>query len=63
MVAVNGTPPPGRKYQILRAFTEGIKDRPHTTFGNVEADVLAHFVPGVRRGNFVEGDEGSDWPK
>ena len=31
--------------QILAAFTEGLKRRPQTTFGNVKADVLAHFVP------------------
>lgn len=56
-------PRPGFKTQILEAFTEGIKDRPDTTFGNVKADVLAHFVPGFRRGDFVEVIRGSDWPE
>ncbi|MFK4298254.1 hypothetical protein ABH924_003422, partial [Arthrobacter sp. GAS37] len=49
------------KNRILEAFTEGIKDRPETTFGNVKADVLAHFVPGFQRGDFVEVIQGSDW--
>ena len=56
-------PRPDFKRQILEAFTNGIKDRPATTFGNVKADVLEHFVPGFRRGDFVEVIEGSDWPE
>lgn len=51
------------KDRILEAFTEGIKDRPDTTFGNVKADVLAHYVPGFERGDFVEVIRGSDWPE
>jgi hypothetical protein len=27
----------------------------------VKADVLEHFVPGFRRGDFVEVIRGSDW--
>ncbi|GAB3347631.1 HD domain-containing protein [Modestobacter lapidis] len=50
------------KRQILAAFTEGIRDRPDTTFGNVKADVLAHFVPGFERGDFVRVIQGSPWP-
>ena len=56
-------PRPDFKNQILAAFTDGIKDRPDTTFGNVKADVLAHFVPGFRRGDFVEVILGSEWPE
>ncbi|MFH8618896.1 HD domain-containing protein [Streptomyces sp. NPDC017979] len=56
-------PRPDFKKQILAAFTDGIKDRPQTTFGNVKADVLAHFVPGFERGDFVEVIQGSDWPE
>jgi HD superfamily phosphodiesterase len=56
-------PRPNFKNEILGAFTDGIKDRPDTTFGNVKADVLAHFVPGFRRGDFVEVILGSDWPE
>jgi HD superfamily phosphodiesterase len=56
-------PRPDFKNQILAAFTEGIKDRPETTFGNVKADVLAHFVPGFQRGDFVEVIKSNDWPE
>ena len=47
-------PRPGFKRQILQAFTEGIAPRPDTTFGNVKADVLERYVPGFKRGNFVD---------
>jgi HD superfamily phosphodiesterase len=56
-------PRPNFKDGILEAFTEGIKDRPDTTFGNVKADVLAHYVTGFVRGDFVEVIRGSDWPE
>ncbi|MFZ0217417.1 MAG: HD domain-containing protein [Candidatus Dormiibacterota bacterium] len=56
-------PRPDFKNRILAAFTDGIKDRPETTFGNVKADVLAHFVPGFVRGDFVEVIKHSDWPE
>ncbi|MFI6559276.1 HD domain-containing protein [Streptomyces sp. NPDC050534] len=56
-------PRPDFKNRILAAFTEGIKDRPGTTFGNVKADVLAHFAPGFVRGDFVEVIKDSDWPE
>lgn len=54
-------PRPDFKNRILAAFTEGIQDRPATTFGNVKADVLEHFVPGFARGDFVETIKGSAW--
>lgn len=60
---VSAHPRPDFKRQILQAFTEGIKDRPATTFGNVKADVLTHFVPGFVRGDFVRVIEESDWPE
>lgn len=56
-------PRPDFKNRILAAFTEGIRDRPKTTFGNVKADVLAHCVPGFRRGDFVEVIRDSPWPE
>lgn len=56
-------PRPDFKNGILTAFTEGVKDRPETTFGNVKADVLAHYVPGFERGDFVEAIKGSSWPE
>lgn len=54
-------PRPDFKNQILAAFADGLKDRPNTTFGNVKADVLEHFVPGFKRGDFVEVIQGSNW--
>ncbi|MQS38573.1 HD domain-containing protein [Streptomyces katsurahamanus] len=56
-------PRPDFKNRILAAFTDGVKDRPRTTFGNVKADVLAHFVPAFQRGDFVEVIENSGWPE
>jgi hypothetical protein len=56
-------PRPDFKRRILEAFTEGIAPRPETTFGNVKADVLEHFVPGFRRGDFVEVIQNSPWPE
>lgn len=56
-------PRPDFKNRILGAFTDGLRDRPDTTFGNVKADVLEHFVPGFRRGDFVEVILNSEWPE
>ncbi|MCW2876663.1 MAG: Phosphohydrolase [Sphaerisporangium sp.] len=56
-------PRPDFKRQILAAFTDGFKDRPDTTFGTVNADVLEHFVPGFRHTDFVEVIENSPWPE
>ena len=58
---VGAHPRPDFKNQILAAFTDGLKDRPDTTFGNVKADVLAHFVPGFQRGDFVKVIQDSPW--
>ncbi|MEV6115267.1 HD domain-containing protein [Streptomyces sp. NPDC052109] len=54
-------PRPDFKRQILAAFTEGIRPKPETTFGNVKADVLERFVPGFERGNFVDTILSSPW--
>jgi HD superfamily phosphodiesterase len=56
-------PRPDFKNRILHAFTEGIKFRPSTTFGNVKADVLDRFVPGFQRTNFVDVILDSEWPE
>lgn len=56
-------PRPNFKERILQAFTEGMKDRPDTTFGTMNDDVLAHFVPGFQRSDFVEIIRGSAWPE
>lgn len=56
-------PRPDFTRQILAAFTNGFRDRPDTTFGTVNADVLAHFAPGFVRTDFVEVIEGNAWPE
>ncbi|MDT4957929.1 MAG: hypothetical protein QOD31_1728, partial [Pseudonocardiales bacterium] len=56
-------PRPNFKKGILQAFNDGMKDRPDTTFGTMNDDVLAHFVPGFVRADFVEIIQGSDWPE
>lgn len=56
-------PRPDFKRQILAAFTNGFADRPDTTFGTVNADVLAHFVPGFVRTDFVEVIQSNAWPE
>ncbi|WP_425308042.1 HD domain-containing protein [Ammonicoccus fulvus] len=61
VVAVH--PRPDFKNAILAAFTEGIRHRPETTFGNVKADVLEHFAPGFERDDFVEIIRNNPWPE
>ena len=56
-------PRPDFKNRILRAFNDGFKDRPDTTFGTVNADVLAHFDPSFTRGDFVQVIQNSAWPE
>jgi hypothetical protein len=54
-------PRPNFKNEILQAFIDGFKDRPHTTFGTMNADVLEHFVPGFHRTDFVDVIKNSAW--
>ena len=56
-------PRPDFKRQILQAFSNGFADRPDTTFGTVNADVLAHFLPGFVRTDFVEVIQQNAWPE
>ncbi|HWD80852.1 MAG TPA: HD domain-containing protein [Kribbella sp.] len=56
-------PRPDFKSRILEAFTTGLRDRPATTFGNVKADVLEHFVPGFHHTDFVDVIKNSPWPE
>jgi hypothetical protein len=50
------------KEEFLQAFVEGLKDRPATTYGTVNADVLEHFVPGFRLPTMVERITDAPWP-
>jgi hypothetical protein len=52
---------PRFKEDIIQAFYDGIKHRPETTFGNVNADVLADKDSHFHRGNFCSVIRGSKW--
>jgi hypothetical protein len=47
---------------FLGLFVEGLRNRPATVYGTVNADVLAHFDPTYRRPNMVERIRGAGWP-
>jgi hypothetical protein len=50
------------KNEFLNAYFGGFKNRPETTNGTVNSDVLEHFVPGYRRTTTVDRILGSAWP-
>lgn len=50
------------KEDIIQAFYDGMKHRPETTYGTVNADVLADKDPDFQRGNFCSAIRGSRWP-
>ncbi len=50
------------KEDIIQAFHAGNTFRPDTTFGNVNADVLADKDPSFKRTNFCSVIRGSAWP-
>lgn len=56
-------PRPDFKRRILVAFNDGMKHRPHSTFGTVNADVLQHFDTSFRRDNFVDIIVNNSWPE
>ncbi|WP_370949524.1 HD domain-containing protein [Amycolatopsis sp. cg5] len=56
-------PRPDFKNRILRAFYDGMAERPDTTFGTMNDDVLAHFDPAFARTDFVEVIKASPWPE
>ena len=49
------------KEDIIQAFYDGNKHRPETTFGNVNADVIADKDPHFHPGNFCSVIRGSAW--
>ena len=49
------------KEDIIQAFYDGNKHKPETTFGNVNADVLADKDPHFHQGNFCSVIRGSAW--
>lgn len=56
-------PRPDFKNRILNAFYQGMADRPETTFGTMNDDVLAHFDPSFARKDFVEIITNNAWPE
>jgi HD domain len=56
-------PRPDFKRRILAAFNEGMKHRPDSTFGTMNADVLQHFDPTFVRDNFVDIILNNAWPE
>ena len=58
---VEAHPRPDFKNRILNAFNDGNVHRPHSTFGNMNADVLEHFDPDFKRDNFVEIIKANPW--
>ena len=61
--AVVGAHPrtPHFKEEIIQTFYDGMKHRPDTTFGTVNADVLADKDPRFVRANFCSIIRGSHW--
>ena len=53
---------PRFKEDIIQAFYDGNKHKPETTFGNVNADVLADKDAHFARVNFCSVIRGSAWP-
>lgn len=51
------------KRRILHAFYQGLEDRPDTTFGTMNDDVLAHFDFRFKRQNFVDVITENAWPE
>jgi hypothetical protein len=47
-------PRPGFKDGIVAAFTAGMRDKPDTTYGTMNADILAATVPGFVRWNLCD---------
>ena len=56
-------PRPQFKQRILAAFNDGMKHRPQTTFGTMNADLLAHFDPTFEAVDFVDKILNNSWPE
>jgi hypothetical protein len=56
-------PRPDFKNRILAAFNHGMRHRPHSTFGTMNADVLEHFDPAFVRANMVDLILNNSWPE
>ena len=61
MVVAAYTRPPQFEEDIIQAVFDGVMHKPETTFGTVNADVLADKDPNFHRGNFCDVIRGSRW--
>ena len=52
-------PRTGFKEGIIEAFSAGMRDKPETTFGTMNTDILDATVPGYERPNFCDYIRGS----
>jgi hypothetical protein len=50
------------KNEFLHAYFDGFKNRPETTNGTVNSDVIEHFMPDFKRTTTVERMLASPWP-
>jgi hypothetical protein len=50
------------KEDIIQPFYDGMKHRPETTYGTVNADLLTDKDPRFQRSNFCSVIRGSQWP-
>lgn len=51
----------GLKKNIISAFFDGFKHKPHTTYGSINADICAHMIPGYKRMDFCDSILQSPW--
>jgi len=56
-------PRPDFKRRILRAFFDGNVHPPHSTYGTINADVMAHFDPTFVRDDFAQIILNNGWPE
>jgi HD domain len=56
-------PRPDFKRRIVQAFADGNLHRPQSTYGTINADVLAHVDPTFTRENFVDVILDNGWPE
>ncbi len=49
------------KKKIIPTFFEGFKHKPHTTYGNINADICAFMIPNFERKDFCQSILHSPW--
>jgi hypothetical protein len=49
------------KKTMIPTFFDGFKHKPHTTYGNMNADICAYMIPNFKKMNFVDAILQSPW--